>query len=396
MTLTAAQRSEINKRNATRSTGPKTPSGRDQARRNALKHGLRADTLALPNEDPELVAERCRAWNEYYRPQSPAAQHLLNECVQATFLSQRCHRFHAAALTDQIRRAEYDWDCDRQDQVEAEAALLATDPAQAVRRLTRTAEGCKWLIARWEDLGQMFEKRGSWLNSERDEAIRLQGFSDDPDALKGCPEAFLTRFYNLFSQASPAPATVEWLFEARRLPDACRPLARESSRPDRAACQAAIRSLVAERLALLRELESDLRSSIDGPERAAAADRALILRDEKAARLFLRYHAEARTAFSRAHSQLLKALAEAPSAAPAAVSPNEPNGAGADAAKSDDPRTSEEASAPPGPETVGEAVPSGAGFEADGLVDVDPMARVGAGVPLGADFGAASGSFEAA
>jgi hypothetical protein len=396
MTLTAAQRAEINRRNSTHSTGPKTPSGRDKARRNALKHGLRADTLALPNEDPELVAERYRVWNDYYKPQSPAAHHLLDECVQATFLSQRCHRFHHASLTDQVRRAESDWDCARQDQVEAQAALLATDPALAVRLLTRTAEGCRWLIERWEHLDQMFNERGFWLKPERDEAIRLQGLPDDPDALKGCPEAFLTRFYNLFSQASSAAEAVEWLFESRRLPDACRPLARPEARPDRAACQAALRGLVAERLALLRALESELRESIDGPERAAAAERALILRDEKEARLFLRYHAEARTAFNRAHSQLLKALAEAPSAAPAAVSPNEPNGTGAEAVKPDDPKSSEEDSAPSGPATVGEAVPSGAGIEANRLVDVDPMTRVGTGVPSGADIGSPLGSSEAA
>jgi hypothetical protein len=122
----------------------------------------------------------------------------------------------------------------------------------------------------------------------------------------------------------------------------------------------------------------------------------LILRDEKEARLFLRYHAEARTAFNRAHSQLLKALAEAPSPSPAAVSPNEPNGAGVDAVKPDDPKTSEEASAPPGPGTGGEPVPSGVGFGADGLVDVDPMTCVGPGVPSGADIGSPLGSSEAA
>jgi hypothetical protein len=392
MTLTAAQRAEINRRNSTHSTGPKTPSGRDKARRNALKHGLRADTLALPNEDPELVAERCRAWNEYYRPQSPAAHHLLNECVQATFLSQRCHRFHHASLTDQVRRAEHDWDCARQDQVEAQAALLATEPALAVRLLTRTAEGCRWLIERWEHLEQMFNQRGCWLNPERDEAIRLQGFSDDPDALKGCPEAFLTRFYNLFSQAAPSPATVEWLFESRRLPDACRKLARAEARPDRAACQAALRSLVAERLALLRELESELRESIDGPERAAAAERALILRDEKEARLFLRYHAEARTAFNRTHSQLLKALAEAPAeapaTAPAAVSPNEANPGGQDDLKPDESATSET-------ESVGDPVPAGGGFGAEGEVITDAMSFAGAGGPFGAVAGGLEGSFGA-
>src|SRR5262249_23316093 len=159
--------------------------------------------------------------------------------------------------------------------------LLATEPARAVRLLTRTAEGCRWLIERWEHLEQMFNERGHWFDPERDEAIRLQGLSDDPDALKGCPEAFLTRFYNLFSQAAPAQGGVDWLFESRRLPDACRTLARAEARPDRAACQAALRALVAGRLAPLRELESELRDSIDGPERAAAAERALILRDEK-------------------------------------------------------------------------------------------------------------------
>jgi hypothetical protein len=345
-----------------------------------------------PNSSPNAAAPGTTTNN----PQSPAAHHLLDECVQATFLSQRCRRFHHASLTDQVRRAEYDWDCHRQDQVEAQAALLATDPALALRLLTRTAEGCRWLIERWEHLEQMFNERGFWLKPERDEAIRLQGLPDDPDALKECPEAFLTRFYTLFSQPSPAAETVEWLFESRRVPDACRPLARAEARPDRAACQAAIRALVAGRLALLRELEAELRESIDGPERAAAAERALILRDEKEARLFLRYHAEARTAFNRAHSQLLKALAEAPSAAPAAVSPNEPNGAGTDAVKPDDPKTSEEDSAPSRPETGGEAVPSGSDFGSDGLVDVDPMSGAGSGVPSGAEFGAPLGSSEAA
>jgi hypothetical protein len=274
--------------------------------------------------------------------------------------------------------------------------LLATEPALAVRLLTRTAEGCRWLIERWEHLEQVFNGRGFWLKPERDEAIRLQGLPDDPNALKECPEAFLTRFYTLFSQPSPAAETVEWLFESRRLPDACRPLARAEARPDRAACQAAIRALVAERLAMLRELESELRESIDGPERAAAAERALILRDEKEARLFLRYHAEARTAFNRAHSQLLKALAEAPAPAPATVSPNEANPGDQGDLKPDDPGTSEGTSATPEPGTGGESAPSGAGFEADGLVDVDPMSEAGAGVPSGADLGAPLGSSEAA
>ncbi len=58
MSLTSKQRSAVNRQNASRSTGPKTDDGKARSRVNALKHGLRAETLALPNEDPTAVAAR--------------------------------------------------------------------------------------------------------------------------------------------------------------------------------------------------------------------------------------------------------------------------------------------------------------------------------------------------
>jgi len=83
-----------------------------------------------------------------------------------------------------------------------------------------------------------------------------------------------------------------------------------------------------EKLEPLRALEECLRAEFDAPDRAGAADRALILHEGTSARLFLRYHAEARTAFQRAYGSLVKALdrdaAEAETAAPA-VSPDEPD-----------------------------------------------------------------------
>ena len=39
-----------NKRNAQKSTGPKTPEGRAAVRLNGVKHGLNAETLVLPGE----------------------------------------------------------------------------------------------------------------------------------------------------------------------------------------------------------------------------------------------------------------------------------------------------------------------------------------------------------
>jgi hypothetical protein len=104
MPLTPEQRQRINKANAQKSTGP-SPAGKLRSRYSALRHGLRAEVLALPNEEPKVVEARSEAWNEYYQPQSPSAQHLVNQCVHATLLADRCQRFHAAMLSKQMREA---------------------------------------------------------------------------------------------------------------------------------------------------------------------------------------------------------------------------------------------------------------------------------------------------
>jgi len=54
------KRLAANRRNALKSTGPRTKEGKARASMNALKHGLRASSLAVPYlEDPEdWVAHR--------------------------------------------------------------------------------------------------------------------------------------------------------------------------------------------------------------------------------------------------------------------------------------------------------------------------------------------------
>jgi hypothetical protein len=71
--MTKPDRAEINRRNAARSTGPRTPEGKSRSRLNALKHGLTARTLVLPGEDPEAFRGRLEAFvcvllTPYWRP----------------------------------------------------------------------------------------------------------------------------------------------------------------------------------------------------------------------------------------------------------------------------------------------------------------------------------------
>ena len=59
---------DANRRNARKSTGPRTEEGKDQVKLNALKHGLTARTVVLPHEDEEAYQQRREAWSEGPQP----------------------------------------------------------------------------------------------------------------------------------------------------------------------------------------------------------------------------------------------------------------------------------------------------------------------------------------
>ena len=50
--MTSLRQIESNRRNAQRSTGPKTQSGKARSSQNAVRHGLTAETVIGPLEDP--------------------------------------------------------------------------------------------------------------------------------------------------------------------------------------------------------------------------------------------------------------------------------------------------------------------------------------------------------
>ncbi len=51
--MTSLKQFEANRRNALKSTGPRTEDGKLRASRNAVRHGLTAETVIEPMEDPE-------------------------------------------------------------------------------------------------------------------------------------------------------------------------------------------------------------------------------------------------------------------------------------------------------------------------------------------------------
>src|SRR3954467_8289042 len=296
MALTAEERRAINRKNASRSTGPKTAEGKLKARQNALKHGLRAESLALPNEDSQELRQLNDEWLDYYQPASPGMRAMLDRAVYSTVQLRRCQRFHAAATAEQVRNAEEEWDSAQEAQVEEFKAMLKDDPAGAVRNLRRSALGCRWLLSEWNNLSEQLEEDGCWFaNSERDQAIRLLAMR--PEALKTDSEVYLLCFRNLSAREHVSPEVLTWYLDRRNMPEIFHRLMKGNDSPmDREISRQGLRDQVAKEVDALTAREERLRLNIEGPGRAEAGDRALLLGGE-AGKLYARYARMHDTAF---------------------------------------------------------------------------------------------------
>jgi hypothetical protein len=75
--MTSLKQIEANRRNALKSTGPTSTSGKDRARRNALRQGFTADIVLEPLENAEKYPAFEAAILSEYLPQTPVEQELV-------------------------------------------------------------------------------------------------------------------------------------------------------------------------------------------------------------------------------------------------------------------------------------------------------------------------------
>lgn len=164
-----------NRSNALRSTGPRTPEGKDASRRNALTHGMTAETLALPEgaEEAEAVARRVEEWTPSFRPRDGRESWLLRQAVVSSLQVEHCQEQERALRSRAARRASLRWDEDRRDAAEALGAKLGKNPALVSRELCHTKQGVSWMIARWESLLLVLDSEADWDASQRRHALDL-------------------------------------------------------------------------------------------------------------------------------------------------------------------------------------------------------------------------------
>jgi hypothetical protein len=93
-----ASQSQINanRRNAKKSTGPKTPEGKAKSRRNGLQHGLTAKTCMLADEDPDALVDLLEEIREKFNPQDTDEDFLIERMAKARFKYNRIMPIEAA------------------------------------------------------------------------------------------------------------------------------------------------------------------------------------------------------------------------------------------------------------------------------------------------------------
>jgi hypothetical protein len=141
---------DANRRNAQKSTGPRTAEGKKKSRGNAMKHGLCAIVIPMPDEDPEEFKIRAEGFNNELNPcQTLIGMWLARNLARKTMQIDRCHETNHAEVAKLARDAVRDAVDARKRAAELVMPMLLTDPAEACLRLKSTPEGCDVLLREW-------------------------------------------------------------------------------------------------------------------------------------------------------------------------------------------------------------------------------------------------------
>jgi len=115
---------EANRLNAQRSTGPRSVEGKDTSRWNALKHGIDAQSLILPGEDPDQLAALAERYHQQFHPASATEELLVRSLVLSDWRQQRYARIEAKFIEISIDPAL---------DFESAVAMLFTDKSSPLR-----------------------------------------------------------------------------------------------------------------------------------------------------------------------------------------------------------------------------------------------------------------------
>ena len=104
--MTSERQRAANRANARHSTGPKTPEGKAVVSRNALRHGLRARDVVLPEEDVDAFEDLLNRVRAELSPVGPIEELLADRVVSTMWRLGRSARAETALFDWRVRQLE--------------------------------------------------------------------------------------------------------------------------------------------------------------------------------------------------------------------------------------------------------------------------------------------------
>ncbi|WZO97783.1 hypothetical protein EP7_004834 [Isosphaeraceae bacterium EP7] len=174
------RRIDANRRNALRSTGPRTAEGKAKSRRNGLIHGLAGSGVVVhPDSEGKAAQERAEQWNSSLRPMNAFEMGLVETIAVESLRIERCRIEERLARDTRSRRAVTCWGDERKAAVERIARGMARRPAETAAILSSSAPGCDWQIDRWRALGHALDKGADWSDDQHTLALDLLGLAHE-------------------------------------------------------------------------------------------------------------------------------------------------------------------------------------------------------------------------
>ena len=98
---------EANRRNAAKSTGPRSVEGKAVSSRNALQSGIHAESTIIIGEDPDNLAQLADTFYRDHQPATAMECALLDNIIRDTWLLTRFFRIDAEIIDYEIETAVY-------------------------------------------------------------------------------------------------------------------------------------------------------------------------------------------------------------------------------------------------------------------------------------------------
>jgi hypothetical protein len=172
---------------------------------NAVKHGMTARIPVLPGEDEETFRQRVEGIVDSLSPRNALEVALAEQAALSLWKIERAERVEAARAAATLRAAEAQADAQQQEELAAMGRWLLANTVKTKReaaedllpflpedrhapfragrgeplviflRIQATADGCRWLLDRWDRLRASLEQNGCWDVEEMITAAQLQG-----------------------------------------------------------------------------------------------------------------------------------------------------------------------------------------------------------------------------